>query len=94
MGMEPNRNLLGRNPLSDAPYRNLGVVLSEQRLGSHHLSVSLHLRLDVVISEQGVNSIELPLLCSNVPNDTTLRLENQIYHFSASFLQFEQITDL
>ena len=33
MEMKPERKSLGRNPLSDAPYRNPGMVLNEQGPG-------------------------------------------------------------
>jgi len=33
--MKPERKLLGRNPLSDVPYRNPGIVLNGQGLGRH-----------------------------------------------------------
>ena len=35
MEMKPERKSLGRNPLSDAPYRNPGMVLNEQGPGRH-----------------------------------------------------------
>ena len=37
MEMKPERKPLGRNPLSDAPYRNLGMVLNRQGPGRHPL---------------------------------------------------------
>jgi hypothetical protein len=37
MEMKPNRKPLGRNPLSDAPYRNPGMVLNGQGPGRHPL---------------------------------------------------------
>ena len=37
MEMKPKRKPLGRNPLSDAPYRNLGMVLNGQGPGRHPL---------------------------------------------------------
>jgi hypothetical protein len=53
MEMKPQRKSLGRNPLSDAPYRNPGMVLNEQGSGHHPLSVASSLDLEPVISEQG-----------------------------------------
>ena len=35
MEMKPRRFLLGRNPLSDVPHRNTGVVSNGQGLGRH-----------------------------------------------------------
>ena len=35
MEMKPERKSLGHNPLSDAPYRNPGMVLNEQGPGRH-----------------------------------------------------------
>lgn len=40
---KPNRNSLGRNPLSDAPYRNPGVVINEQGPGRHPLGAAPYL---------------------------------------------------
>ena len=37
MKMKPKRKSLGRNPLSDVPYRNLGMVLNGQGPGRHPL---------------------------------------------------------
>ena len=51
MDLKPTRNSLGRNPLSDALHRNLGVVLNEQGPG-HHPSGVPGLDLDTVSSEQ------------------------------------------
>ena len=53
MEMKPKRTSLGRNPLSDAPYRNPGVVSNGQGPGRHPLGVAPYLDLDTVISEQG-----------------------------------------
>ena len=53
MEMKPQRKPLGRNPLSDAPYRNPGMVLNEQGPGRHPSSDALSLDLEPVISEQG-----------------------------------------
>ncbi|PWZ20102.1 Craniofacial development protein 2 [Zea mays] len=51
--MKPQRKSLGRNPLSDAPYRNPGMVLNEQGPGRHPLSDAPSLDLEPVINEQG-----------------------------------------
>jgi len=51
--MKPIDISLGRNPHSDAPYRNPGVVLNEQGPGRHLISGALHRRPDVVVNEQG-----------------------------------------
>ncbi|AQK53162.1 Retrovirus-related Pol polyprotein LINE-1 [Zea mays] len=51
--MKPQRKSLGRNPLSDAPYRNSGMVLNEQGSGRHPLSDAPSLDLEPVINEQG-----------------------------------------
>jgi hypothetical protein len=53
MEMKPKRILLGRNPLSDAPYRNPGVVSNGQGPGCHPLGGAPYLDLDTVTSEQG-----------------------------------------
>jgi hypothetical protein len=53
MKMKPHGKLLGRNPLSDAPYRNPGVVLNGQGPGRHPLGGTPYLDLDTVLSEQG-----------------------------------------
>jgi hypothetical protein len=44
---------LGRNPLSDTPYRNSGMVLNGQGSGRHPLGGAPYLDLDTVLSEQG-----------------------------------------
>ena len=53
MEMKPERKSLGRNPLSDAPYRNLGMVLNGQWLGRHPLGDALCRDLGMVSSKQG-----------------------------------------
>jgi hypothetical protein len=53
MEMKPNRKPLGRNPLSDAPYRNPSVVLNGQGPGHHPLGGASCRDLDAVSSEQG-----------------------------------------
>ena len=50
--MKPKRIPLGRNPLSDAPCRNPGMVLNEQGSGHHHHDAPCH-DLGTVSSEQG-----------------------------------------
>jgi hypothetical protein len=52
MEMKPQRKLLGRNPLSDTPYQNPGI-LNEQGPSRHTLSDAPSLDLEPVISEQG-----------------------------------------
>jgi len=52
MKMKLKRILLGRNPLSDAPCRNPGMVLNEQGLGRHPRDAPCR-DLDTVSSEQG-----------------------------------------
>jgi hypothetical protein len=39
MEMKPHGKSLGRNPLSDAPYQNPGMVLNGQGPGRHPLVV-------------------------------------------------------
>jgi hypothetical protein len=51
--MKAHGKSLGRNPLSDAPYRNLGMVLNGQGPGCHPLGDAPYLNLDTVLSEQG-----------------------------------------
>jgi hypothetical protein len=53
MEMKSHEKSLGRNPLSDAPYRNPGMVLNGQGPGRHLLGGALYLDLDTVLSEQG-----------------------------------------
>jgi hypothetical protein len=53
MKMKPHGKSLGRNPLSDASYRNPGMVLNRQGSGRHSLDGALYLDLDTVLSEQG-----------------------------------------
>jgi hypothetical protein len=53
MKMKPHGKLLGRNPLSDTLYQNLGMVLNRQGLGHHPLDGAPYLDLDTVLSEQG-----------------------------------------
>jgi hypothetical protein len=53
MKMKPHEKSLGRNPLSDAPYRNTGMVLNGQGPGHHPLGGAPYLDLDTVLNEQG-----------------------------------------
>ena len=53
MEMKPHGKSLGRNPLSDAPYRNPGMVLNGQGPGRHPLGGAPYLDLDTVLNEQG-----------------------------------------
>jgi hypothetical protein len=53
MEMKPHEKSLGRNPLSDTPYRNLCVVLNGQGPGRRLLGGVPYLDLDTVLSEQG-----------------------------------------
>jgi hypothetical protein len=53
MKMKPHEKSLGRNPLSDAPYRNSGMVLNGQEPARHPLGDAPYLDLDTVLNEQG-----------------------------------------
>jgi hypothetical protein len=53
MEMKPYEKMLGRNPLSDVPYRNSGMVLNGQGPGRHPLGDAPYLDLDTVLNEQG-----------------------------------------
>jgi hypothetical protein len=53
MEMKPHEKTLGRNPLSDAPYRNPGMVLNGQGPGRHPLGDAPYLDLGTVLNEQG-----------------------------------------
>jgi hypothetical protein len=53
MEMKPHEKTLGRNPLSDAPYRNPGMMLNGQWSGRHLLGDAPYLDLDTVLNEQG-----------------------------------------
>jgi hypothetical protein len=50
--MKPHKKLLWRNPLSDALYRNPGMVLNGQGSGRHPLGDAPYLDLDTVLNEQ------------------------------------------
>jgi hypothetical protein len=45
--------MLGHNPLSDAPYRNPGMVLNGQWPSHHLLGDASYLDLDTVLNERG-----------------------------------------
>jgi hypothetical protein len=47
------KNRWGRNPLSDAPYRNPGMVFNGQEPDRHPLGGVPYLDLDTVLSDQG-----------------------------------------
>jgi hypothetical protein len=53
MKMKPHEKMLGRNPLSDAPYRNSGMVLNGQETGRYPLGDAPYLDLDMVLNKQG-----------------------------------------
>jgi hypothetical protein len=53
MEMKPHEKSLGRNPLTDASYRNPGMVLNGQGPGRHPLSDASYRDLDTVLNEQG-----------------------------------------
>jgi hypothetical protein len=52
MKMKPYEKTLGRNPLSDTPYRNPGMMLNGQGPGHHPLDDVPYLDLDTVLNEQ------------------------------------------
>jgi hypothetical protein len=53
MKMKPHGKSLRHNPLSGAPYRNLGMMLNGQGLGRHPLGGAPYLDLDTVLNVQG-----------------------------------------
>jgi hypothetical protein len=53
MKMKLHGKSLGRNPLSDASYRNPGMVLNGQGPGRHPLGGAPYFDLDTMLSEQG-----------------------------------------
>jgi hypothetical protein len=55
MEMKPHEKSLGRNPLSDASYRNPGMLLNGQGPDHHSLGDAPYLGLDMVLNEQGSN---------------------------------------
>jgi hypothetical protein len=52
MEMKPYEKLLRRNRLTDAPYRNPGMVLNGQGPDRHLFGGASYLDLDMVLSEQ------------------------------------------
>jgi hypothetical protein len=52
MKMKPHEKSLRRNPLSDAPYQNLGMVLNGQETGRHPLGDASYLYLNTMLNEQ------------------------------------------
>jgi hypothetical protein len=52
MEMKPHEKSLGHNPLSDATYRNPGMVLNGQGSDHHPLDDVPYLDLDTVLNEQ------------------------------------------
>jgi hypothetical protein len=50
--MKPHEKSLGRNPLSDTPYRNPCMVLNRQGPVRHPLGDAQYLDLDTVLNEQ------------------------------------------
>jgi hypothetical protein len=50
---EPHEKLLGCNPLSDAPYRNMGMVLNREGPGRHPFGGLPYFDLNTVLNEQG-----------------------------------------
>jgi hypothetical protein len=53
MEIKSHEKLLGRNSLSDAPYRNSGMMLNGQEPGRHPLGDASYLDLDTVLNKQG-----------------------------------------
>jgi hypothetical protein len=51
MEMKSYGKSLGRNPLTDAPYQNPGMVLNGQGPDRHPLGGASYLDLDTVLSE-------------------------------------------
>jgi hypothetical protein len=49
--MKPHKKSLGRNPLSNPPYQNPGMVLNGQEPGRHPLGDAPYLDLDTVLNE-------------------------------------------
>jgi hypothetical protein len=52
MEMKPHEKSLGCNPLSDASYRNSGMMLNGQGPGRHPLGDAPYLNLYTVLNEQ------------------------------------------
>jgi hypothetical protein len=55
MKIKPSQILLGRHPLSDAPYWNPDIMIREQGPSRHHLSDTSYWNSNIVISEQEQN---------------------------------------
>jgi hypothetical protein len=53
MEIKSHEKSLGRNPLSDAPYQNPGMILNGQGSGCHPLGNTAYLDLDTVLNEKG-----------------------------------------
>jgi hypothetical protein len=53
MEMKSYEKTLRRNPLSDTPYQNPGMMLNGQGPGRHPLGDASYLDLDTVLNEQG-----------------------------------------
>jgi hypothetical protein len=53
MEMKSHKKSLRCNPLSDASYRNSGMVLNGQGPGRHPLGDAPYLDLDTMLNEQG-----------------------------------------
>jgi hypothetical protein len=53
MEIKSHEKSLGRNPFSNAPYRNPGMVLNGQGPGRHPLGGTSYFDLDTVLNEQG-----------------------------------------
>jgi hypothetical protein len=51
MEMKPHEKTLGHNPLSDASYRNPGMVLNGQGPGRHSFGDASYLDLYTVLNE-------------------------------------------
>jgi hypothetical protein len=51
MKIKPHEKLLRCNPLSDASYRNSGMVLNGQGLGRHPFGDASYFDLDTVLNE-------------------------------------------
>jgi hypothetical protein len=51
MKMKPHKKSLGRNPLTDAPYWNSGMMLNGQGSGRHPLIDAPYLDLDTMLNE-------------------------------------------
>jgi hypothetical protein len=50
--MKPHEKSLGHNSLSDASYRNPGMMLNGQGPGRHPLGDASYLDLDTMLNEQ------------------------------------------